>query len=134
MQIKIQKFEVWFKRLLPAVALGSLIFLSGAPRAKANDWDDCNRRIAKYQWRLREAVEDHGYGSRQARHWRHELREEYEKQDKLRRKHRDRWGRNDGWSDGNYDRYEDRSYYRDRERWNRDGYQDGYDRRERDDY
>ena len=85
MSFKVRKFGSWFQRTFPAIILGSLIILGGAPKAKANDWDDCNRRIAYNKWQLHEAVEDFGYDSRQARHWRHELHEEYEKQEHLRR-------------------------------------------------
>jgi hypothetical protein len=54
--------------MLPALILGSLVFLGGPPKAKTNDCDDCYRRIAKAQWQLHEAVEYYGDGSRQARH------------------------------------------------------------------
>jgi hypothetical protein len=117
MSINLQRLEVWLKRVVPAVVLGSLIFLGGAPKAKANDWDDCNRRIVNYKWQLHEAIEDHGYDSRQSKHWRHELREEYEKQDKLRRKyHYDQWGYDQGRRNNDYDR----DYYRNRDRRYRD--------------
>jgi hypothetical protein len=86
--------SVFRKGALVTAALSGFFFFAGTPSAKAADRDDCERRIARIEWRLHEAIEDHGYYSRQAKHWRHELREEYE------RCYRDR------------DRY-DRRYYRD---------------------
>ena len=108
-------------RLLPGVMLVALALFAGVPGAKADAWDDCNRRIAVANWRLHEAIEDHGYDSRQARHWRHELREEYERQEHLRRKYRERQWNNREWRDrGDYD-----DGYYDRNRW----YEDQYGRR-----
>lgn len=69
---------VFGKTALASAALGGLLFFAGTPNAKAADRDDCERRIARTEYRLREAIEDHGYYSRQARHWRHERREAYE--------------------------------------------------------
>jgi hypothetical protein len=48
------------------------------PSAKANSRYDCDRRIDNAKWQLHEAIEDYGYGSSQANHWRHELNEAYE--------------------------------------------------------
>jgi hypothetical protein len=89
---------VFGKTALATAALSGLFFLAGAPSAKAADRDDCRRRIARTEYRLDEAIQRHGYYSRQANHWRHERREAYE------RCNRDR------------DRYERRyrDYYRDR--------------------
>jgi hypothetical protein len=67
------------KAALAAAAFGGFLLLAGAPSAKANDWDDCNRRVDRAEWKLQEAVEHHGYYSRQADHGRHELREERER-------------------------------------------------------
>src|SRR6267154_6600748 len=105
-------------KIAPVIVLGALSFLAAAPRARADDWNDCNRRIAYARWQLHESIEDFGYDSRQARHWRHELHEEYEKQDHLRRKY-------------HYERDYDGKYYRQRHRW----YEDDHDRdRDRDRY
>src|SRR5882757_3373288 len=52
-----------WKTLLGTAALATgLVLFAGAPAAKADH-------------RLHEAIERHGYESRQADHWRHELRE-----------------------------------------------------------
>jgi hypothetical protein len=65
------------------VALGFLL-AAGAPAAKANDWDDCNRRIAYTEYRYHEAVERFGPYSSEAHHWAHERHEAYERQEHLR--------------------------------------------------
>ena len=97
--------SVFGKTALPAAALGGFLLFSGASNANAADrYSDCERRIARTQHRLHEAIEDHGYYSRQANHQRHELREAY-----------DRCGYRDNY------RYERR--YRD---WDRDYDRDRY--------
>jgi hypothetical protein len=60
-------------------ALSGFLFFAGPPGAKAAGRDDCQRRIAKTEHELGEAIEDHGYNSRQANHWREERREAYER-------------------------------------------------------
>src|SRR5260370_11697482 len=60
--------------LVSAAFLGMLAF-AGAPRASADDYDKCQRRIAKADHRLHEAIEDHGWYSRQANHARHEFQQ-----------------------------------------------------------
>jgi hypothetical protein len=85
------------KAALAGAALGGLFLFAGVPSAKA---DDCQRRIAKTEHELGEAIEDHGYNSRQANHWREERREAY---------------------DRCYGSYRDgRGYYRDRDGYYRD--------------
>ena len=76
------------KTALATVALGFLL-AAGAPVTKANDWDDCNRRISYTEWRYNEAVEHHGPYSSQARHWDHERHEAYEKLEHLRHEYRE---------------------------------------------
>jgi len=83
---------------LAAAALGGLLFFAGAPKAQAADRDDCERRISRAEHRLHEAVEDHGYYSRQANHQRHELNEAYERCGRYR-------DRDDRYRDYNRDRY-----------------------------
>jgi hypothetical protein len=96
---------IFGKAGLATAALGGLLFFAGAPGAQAADRDDCARRIAKTEHRLHEAIEDHGYYSRQANHQRHELREARERCDA--------YGYRDGYR--YRDRY-DRDRY-DRDRW-----------------
>ena len=62
------------KTALATAALGFLL-AAGAPAAKANDRDDCNRRIAYTQQRYRGAVERFGPRSSQAHRWAQERRE-----------------------------------------------------------
>ena len=96
---------VFGKTALASAALGGLLFFAGAPTAKAANRDDCERRIARTEYKLDQAIDRHGYYSRQANHWRHERREAYEhcyrNRDRYERRYRD------------YDR--DR-YYRDYDR------------------
>ena len=66
------------KTTLAALALASFLFFAGAPAAKADSWNDCNRRVAYTTYRYREAVEHFGPYSPAARHWAHERREAYE--------------------------------------------------------
>ncbi len=78
------------KAFLATAALGGFLLFAGAPSAKANDWDDCNRRAAYADWRLQESIEHFGYYSPQARYWRHERHEAYERLEHNRRDER-RW-------------------------------------------
>ena len=59
--------------LLSAAILGVLAF-AGAPQASAESYEACERRVAKAEFRLNEAIEHHGYYSRQAEHARYDLR------------------------------------------------------------
>jgi hypothetical protein len=90
------------KAALATAALGGLLLFAGAPGAQAADRDDCQRRIARTDHRLHEAIEDHGYYRRQAEHWRHERREAYERC--YGREYRNNWDR-DRDRDRDYDRY-----------------------------
>jgi len=70
---------------LAAVALGGFLLFSGAPAAKANSWDDCNRRAAYTDMRYHDAVERFGPYSSAARHWAFERHEAYERLARCRR-------------------------------------------------
>ncbi len=93
--------------LVSAAFLGMLAF-AGAPRASADSYDKCQRRIAKEEHRLHEAVEDHGWYSRQAEHARHELREARERCGRERHRWWDEdrhcWRSDRDGGDYNYDR------------------------------
>jgi hypothetical protein len=78
--------SVFGKAVLATAALSGFLLLAGAPSAKANDFDDCNRRTAYSDWRLHESVEHSGYYSPQANYWRHERHEAYERLDTYRRR------------------------------------------------
>jgi len=66
----------WMKSLFAATALVGMLAFVSAPRVRADD--DCQRRIAKADHKLHEAVEHHGWDSKQAAHARHELHESRE--------------------------------------------------------
>jgi len=72
------------KAALATAALSGIFLFAGAGAQAADRRDDCERRIAKAQWQLRDAVEHHGYYSRQADHRRHELNEAYQRCDRYR--------------------------------------------------
>ena len=112
--------SLFMKAVLGAAALGAVAF-AGAPRAQANEYD-CQQKINRAGWKLDEAIERHGYYSRQANHERHELREEQERCERNQRRWREREWRdrrnNDGYYDRNYDR--DRRYRDNDDRYYRD--------------
>jgi hypothetical protein len=54
-----------------ALAAGFVLF-TGTPAAKG---DSCQERLAHADSKLHQAIKHHGYESKQASHWRHELRE-----------------------------------------------------------
>ena len=95
------------KTALATAALSGFLLLAGAPAAKADGWDDCNRRVAFTEYRYNEAVEHYGPYSRQARHWAHERHEAYERREHYRHEWREHHRYRDGY-------YGDR-YYRDRD-------------------
>lgn len=76
------------KRLLSAATLAAVLLLVGTSRAAADD-QDCRRRTSRADHKLHQAIEHHGYNSRQANHWRHELHEARERC----------WREHDGWWD-----------------------------------
>ena len=58
------------------VALGASLILLGGQQVHA---DDCQRRVARADHRLHEAIEHRGYQSEEAEHARHELQEARER-------------------------------------------------------
>jgi hypothetical protein len=97
---------------LATAALGGLLFVAGAPAAKAADRDNCERRIAKADYKLHEAIEHHGYRSEQAEHARHELYEERERCWNTYHRWWDedehRWHTERDWRDDDHEHYRDR--------------------------
>ena len=93
--------------LISAAFLGMLAFAE-APRASAESYDSCQRRIAKADHRLHEAAEHHGWNSRQADRARYELHEARERCWNERRRWRDedghRWHSDRDWDDHDHDR------------------------------
>ncbi|OLE87650.1 MAG: hypothetical protein AUG07_00575 [Acidobacteria bacterium 13_1_20CM_2_60_10] len=88
---------------LATAALGGFLLLAGVPNAQAHDRNACYRRMQKAEWKLNEAIERHGYYSRQAEHRRHDLREARERCWRERHEwwsERDRrWHRDRDWDD-----------------------------------
>jgi hypothetical protein len=110
MQILTRK-SLWVRMGLSAVALAAMLIFMGAPTVRADE-GACQRRIAKADHRLHEAVEHHGWESRQAADARHQLREARE----YCWSHAHRWWDEDGhrwhtdrdWDDHDHDRDHDR--------------------------
>ena len=63
----------WIRRALLATGLMTALAVVGIAVARPSD--DCQRRVAKADHNLHEAIEHHGWRSPQADHWRHELAE-----------------------------------------------------------
>ncbi len=99
------------KTALAAVALIGFLMFTGAPRLRA-DRDDCQRRVARADHRLHEAIEHHGYRSEQAERRRHELHEARERCWSARHRwwdeHEHRWHTERDWDDRDHDRDHDR--------------------------
>ncbi len=116
----------WNRSLALATAvLGGFLMFAGASGAKADDdFYRFDRQVRYTEWRAREAEENFGYNSREAKHWRHENHEARERAEHYRKeywKHRERYERDrrDRGYDRNYDRNYDynRDYDRDRDRY-----------------
>jgi hypothetical protein len=60
------------KLLLASAALAGFLLFTGAPRVRADE-SECQHRIVKADHKLHEAVEHHGWDSREAEHARHDL-------------------------------------------------------------
>ncbi len=118
------------KAMLAAAAFVGLLAFAGTPSARADEYARCQRRIAKadhrlheavehHGWdsrqadkadhRLHEAVEHHGWDSRQADHARHELHEARERCWNERHRWWDedgrRWHTDRDWDDHDHDRH-----------------------------
>ena len=106
MKLPVIRFSSFFRKAaLATLALGGFLVLAGAPAAKADGWDDCNRRVSYTEWRYHEAVEHFGPYSSEARHWAHERHEAYERLERYRHSHyRDRDDYRYYHRDGDWDR------------------------------
>jgi hypothetical protein len=121
MQLHKKIWNSMFSRvLLAATMLGGFLLFAVTPSAKANYWDDCNRRAAYADWRYHEAVVHFGFYSPEARYWRHERHEAFEE---LERYRRHAW-REHAWREHEWREHEWREHhrhYRDRDDyWDRD--------------
>ena len=92
MKLPVTRFGSFFRKTaLATLALGGFLVLAAAPAAKADGWDDCNRRVSYTQYRYNQAAARYGPYSSTARHWAHERHEAYERCDRYQRDHdRDR--------------------------------------------
>jgi len=95
---------VFGKAALATAALGGFLLFAGAPGAKANEWDDCNRRAAYADLRYQEAVEHFGSHSRDARYWANERHEAYERAEHYRHEWREHHSDRDNRYHGDWDR------------------------------
>lgn len=68
--------KLFLRMTLAAAALSGLLLFVGTSSAEARDWDGCQRRVNRAEWRLDEAVRHHGFYSREAQIRREELRGE----------------------------------------------------------
>ncbi|PYT71695.1 MAG: hypothetical protein DMG39_12230 [Acidobacteria bacterium] len=97
------------RSVLAGAALLGLLAFAATPRASADDYDRCQRRVAKADHKLHEAIEHHGQYSRQANHARHELREARERCWNEHHRWWDedghRWRNDRDWDDHDHDRH-----------------------------
>jgi hypothetical protein len=97
------------KAILATALFAGILAFTGTPSALADDDHGCQRRIAKADHRLHEAVEHHGWESKQAERARHELREA--RQRCWHERHRwwdedgHRWHAERDWDDHDHDRH-----------------------------
>jgi hypothetical protein len=107
MRHRIMTLGSWKVILGTSLLVGGLTLSMGATGARANE--ECQERLVHADHKLHEAIEHHGYESRQADHWRHELREARE----YCWEHSHRWWDEDGhrwhterdWDDHDHDRH-----------------------------
>ena len=89
-----------------AAALAGFLMFTAVPPVRA-DYDDCQRRVGRAEHRLHEAIERHGYRSRQAARRRHELRDARERCWRASHRwwdeHERRWHTERDWDDRDHD-------------------------------
>lgn len=108
------------RMLLATTLLGGMLLFAGTPSAKANDWDDCNRRAAYADFRFHQAVAYFGYYSPQANYWRHERHEAFERLERYRRyAWRERAWREHEWREHEWREHHPRHHDWDND-WDRD--------------
>ncbi|HSC46054.1 MAG TPA: hypothetical protein VLC94_09495 [Candidatus Acidoferrum sp.] len=103
--------ESWKLLLGTGLLAGGMALFVGAPSAKA---DDCQERIVKADHRVHEAVEHHGWKSREAERAREELRSArsycWEHSHKWWDVEGNRWRTERDWDDHDHDRDHDRDH------------------------
>ena len=102
----------FFSRVVLATAALGMLAFAGTPRASAESYDKCQRRIYKADRKLHGAVEHHGWNSRQADRARFELRQVRERCWRERHRWWDedgrRWHNDRDWDDHDHDHDHDR--------------------------
>lgn len=98
-----------FKALpLGAAVLAGLFLFAFVPGARAESREACQRRVAHADHELHEAIEHHGYNSREAQRRRHELHEARERCWRENHgwwsEHERRWHSDRDWDDRDHDR------------------------------
>ena len=97
------------KAMLATALFAGMLALTGTPSALGDDDHGCQRRIAKADHKLHEAVEHHGWESKQAGRARHELREAREHCWNASHRWWDedghRWRTERDWDDHDHDRH-----------------------------
>jgi hypothetical protein len=106
--------KLFGKTLLAAAVLGGFLLLAGAPRAAADE-GECQHRLAKADHKLHEAVEHHGWNSKQADRARHDLHEARERcwnrYHKWWDEHAHRWHTDRDWDDHDHDHDGDHDHH-----------------------
>jgi hypothetical protein len=99
---------------LAGAALTAFLLFTGAPQVRADRDRDCQKRLAKADHRLHEAIEHHGYRSEQAEHARHELNEERERcwntYHRWWNEDEHRWHTEHDWREDDHEHYRDRDH------------------------
>jgi hypothetical protein len=107
MKVQMGERKFFGKAMLAAAAFVGLVLFTGTPSARADNDRNCQRRVAKADHKLHEAVEHHGWDSRQADHARHELHEARERCWNERHRWWDedghRWHSDRDWDDHDHD-------------------------------
>jgi hypothetical protein len=93
--------------IVSGAILTAVLFFGAAPRLHAEDIDRCQRRVARADHELHEAIEKHGRHSRQAEHERRELHEARERcwreQHRWWDEHEHRWRSEHDWNERDHD-------------------------------
>ncbi len=97
------------KAMLATALFAGMLAFSATSSALADDDHGCHRRIAKADHKLHEAVEHHGWESKQADRARHELREARQRCWNERHRWWDedghRWHSDRDWDDHDHDHH-----------------------------
>jgi len=109
MNLQTGEKSIFGKAILAAAVFVSMLAFTGAPPALADDDRGCHRRVLKADHKLHEAVEHHGWDSRQADRARRDLREARERCWNERHRWWDedghRWHSDRDWDDHDHDRH-----------------------------